>query len=364
MLGRVASMKEDRVTEILEFEVPKPEKGAVVMEVMKANVCGSDIHIWEGKHILKNHVMGHEMMGRIHELGEGVTTDYAGQPVKVGDRIVPVYYLVCYKCRNCQNGLYNICEHGNDLGAQPATKYPYFTGAFGTHYYIAPGQSFFKIPEAVSDDVAAGANCGITQMLYSLEASGLKSGQNVVIQGAGGLGLFASAIVRENGSTVIAIDSVDARLEEIKNFGAHHTIDMKKFDTIGKRKAEIERITEGKGADIVVEVAGVPAAFDESLRLVRPGGTVAELGNVLIKEEFNVNIVPGFIVRNCINVVGMVRYLPRYLHKGLLFLEKTHNKYPYGGMSDRYYSLDETQLAIERSASREVKRAIIAPNQL
>lgn len=355
-------MKADRVTAIYEFEVPRPEKGAVVMEVIKANVCGSDIHIWEGKHVLKNHVMGHEMMGRIHELGEGVETDYAGQPVKVGDRIVPVYYLVCNKCRNCQNGLYNICEHGNDLAAQPATKYPHFTGAFATHYYIAPGQSFFKIPDALPDDVAAGANCGVTQMLYSLERAGLHNGQIVVVQGAGGLGLFASAIARESGATVIAIDGVDARLKEIMKFGAHYTIDMKTFDSIEKRKAEIDRLSNGRGADMVVEVAGVPAAFNESLRLVRPGGTVLELGNVLIKEEFNVNIVPGFIVRNCINVVGMVRYLPRYLYKGLQFLEKTHDKYPFGGMSDRYYSLDETQLAIERSASRQVQRAIIAPN--
>lgn len=363
MIGRVASMKDNKATEILEFKVPNPEKGAVVMEVLKTNVCGSDIHIWEGKHILKHHVMGHEMMGRIHEMGEGVTTDYAGQPIKIGDRIVPVYYLVCNKCRNCQNGLYNICEHGNDLASQPATKYPHFTGAFGTHYYIAPGQSFFKIPDSVPDDVAAGANCGITQMLYTLETVGLHSGQNIVIQGAGGLGLFSSAIARESGATVIAIDGVDARLEEIKKFGAHYTINMKKFDTIDKRKTEIERVTEGRGADMVVEVAGVPEAFNESLRLVRPGGTVVEIGNVLIKEEFSVNIVPGFIVRNCINVIGMVRYLPRYLHKGLLFLEKTHKKYPFAGMSDRYYSLDETQLALERSASREVQRAIIQPNK-
>jgi D-arabinose 1-dehydrogenase-like Zn-dependent alcohol dehydrogenase len=356
-------MKADRVTEILEFEVPKPQKGAVVMEVLKANVCGSDIHIWEGKHVLKNHVMGHEMMGRIHELGEGVTTDYAGQPVKVGDRIVPVYYLVCHKCRNCQNGLYNICEHGNDLASQPAAKPPHFTGAFGTHYYIAPGQHFYKIPDEVPDDMAAGANCGITQMIYALEKAGLHNGLNVVIQGAGGLGLFASAISHESGAFVIAIDSVDARLEEIRKFGVDRVIDMKNFKTIETRKDEIGRLTQGRGADLVVEVAGVPAAFNESLRLVRPGGTVLEIGNVLIKEEFNISIVPGFLVRHCINVMGLVRYLPSYLHKGLLFLEKNHDKYPFGGMSDRYYTLDETQLAIERSARREVQRATIAPNQ-
>lgn len=362
MIGRVASMKADKVTEILEFEVPEPEQGAVVMEILRANICGSDIHMWEGKHVLKNHVMGHEMVGRIHKLGEGVSTDYAGQPVKVGDRIVPLYYLVCHKCRNCQNGLENICEHGNDLGGQPAVKYPHFTGAFGTHYYIAPGQHFYKVPDCVSDEIAAGANCGITQMLYTLEKAGLHNGQNVVIQGAGGLGLFSCAIAKESGAAVIIIDAVESRLDEAKRFGADHTINMKEIDTIEARRKEIERLTGGAGADMVIELAGVPAAFNESLRLVRPGGTVVEAGNVLSKEEFNVSIVPGLIVRNCITVIGQVRYLPRYLHKALLFLEKTCQKYPYGAMSDRDYTLDETQLALEKAAAREVQRAAIKPN--
>ncbi len=363
MMGRVVAMTADFTTEVMEFEVPRAEKGGIIMEVVKANVCGSDIHMWEGKHILKNHVMGHEMMGRVHELGEGVTTDYAGQPVKVGDRIVPVYYLTCYQCRNCRNGLYNICEHGNDLGAQAAVKSPHFTGAFATHYYMARGQAFYKIPDCIPDDVAAGTNCGVAQMTYTMERANLHVGQNVVVQGAGGLGLFTCAIARESGAAVICIDAVPSRLEEARRFGAHHTINMKEYTTIEARKARIEELTGGAGADIVVELAGVPAAFNESLRLVRPGGTVVEAGNVLIKEEFNTSIVPGIIVRNCITVLGQVRYLPQYLHKALLFLEKTWDKYPYGGMTDRYYSLDEVQLALQRSAAREVQRAVIAPQQ-
>ncbi len=114
MLGKVAWMSGVYETSILDFEVPRPEKGAVIMKTLKANVCGSDIHIWSGKHVLHDHVPGHECMGVIHELGEGISTDYAGREVHVGDRIVPVYYLVCNKCVQCQNGLYNICDHGSE----------------------------------------------------------------------------------------------------------------------------------------------------------------------------------------------------------------------------------------------------------
>ena len=91
MKGKVLSMTGIRKVEIKEFELPEVEKGQVLMRVIKSNICGSDVHMWEGKHIFKNHVLGHEMVGRITKLGEGVVTDYAGREVKAGDRICPVY---------------------------------------------------------------------------------------------------------------------------------------------------------------------------------------------------------------------------------------------------------------------------------
>ena len=165
MKGKVAAMTGIKEIQIKEYEVPKAEKGCVIMEVIKSNICGSDIHMWEGKHIFKNHVLGHEMVGRIQELGEGVVTDYAGQEVKVGDRIVPVYYLTCQKCPACLHGHFNICTHGSDYQGQVAEKYPHFTGGFGTHYVIHTNQYFYKVPDNVPDNVAAGANCGIAQMV-------------------------------------------------------------------------------------------------------------------------------------------------------------------------------------------------------
>ena len=89
MKGKVLSMTGVKQVEIKEFDLPTVEKGQVLMRVLKSNICGSDIHMWEGKHIFKNHVLGHEMVGEIVTLGEGVTTDYAGEEVKPGDRICP-----------------------------------------------------------------------------------------------------------------------------------------------------------------------------------------------------------------------------------------------------------------------------------
>lgn len=363
MKGRVAAMTGTCEVTIKEFELSKPEKGNVLLQIIKSNICGSDVHMWEGKHPFKNHVLGHEMVGRIIELGAGVTTDYAGESVSVGDRVVPVYYLTCLKCPTCLSGNFNICEHGSDFQGQIAEKHPHFTGGFATHYFIQPNQYFYKVPDAVPDNVAAGANCGISQMVYAVDQAALKVGSNFVIQGAGGLGLFASAIGKTMGATVIVIDSVASRLDEARKFGADAVIDMNRFETVEARAQEVRRLCDGRGADVALEVAGVPQAFGEALQLVRPGGTVVEIGNVSLDASQNVAIVPGFIVRKCITVKGILRYPPWYLHNTLQFLAKYHDKYPFASLSDRTYSLDEVQMALEKAASRELPRAIIEPNK-
>lgn len=363
MTGRVVAMTGIEEVTIKEFDVPKAEKGQLIMEVIKSNICGSDIHMWEGKHIFKNHVLGHEMVGRIHELGAGVTVDYAGQEVKVGDRICPVYYLTCLKCDACLEGHFNVCTHGSDFQGQIADKEPHFTGSFATHYVIQPNQYFYKVPENIPDNVVAGANCGIAQMLYAMENAGVKPNDYVVVQGMGGLGLFTSAICDVMGANVIAIDAVADRLKEASAFGAKYTIDMKKFTTKEERYQEIIKITGKKGPDIVVDVAGVPSAFDEAVRMAKIGGTIVEIGNVSVEESQCTSIIPGLIVRKCLTIKGVLRYQPYYLYKTLKFLERYHDKYPFNSLTDKCYSLEEAQTALQKAANKEVKRAIIEPNQ-
>ena len=362
MIGKVVQMTDVRELTLKEFEVPKPEKGALVMENIRSNICGSDVHAWEGHHVLRNHVVGHEMVGRILELGEGVTTDYASDPVKVGDRIVPCYYITCQKCKACANGLFNICENGSRYDGQRADLPPHFTGGFATHYYVQPNQYFYKVPDSISDNVAAGINCGITQVLYAMDQSGLVSSDFIVIQGAGGLGLFGCAIAKTMGAKVIVLDGVDSRLKEAEKFGADYLISMNEFDTMQKRIDEVNRITGGFGADVALEVAGVPQAFNEGLRMLRMGGTYLELGNVLIGEDFNTSIVPGIICRRCITVKGILRYQPWYIYRTMKFLDRYGKDYPFDSLTDRCYALEECDLAMEKARSKEVARVVFDPN--
>jgi D-arabinose 1-dehydrogenase-like Zn-dependent alcohol dehydrogenase len=363
MKGRVAVLTGPKEIALKEFEIPSAQEGAILLEVLKANVCGSDLHIWRGLHpvIKKGVVLGHEFIGRIKQLGKGVNTDYAGSPVSPGDRVVAPYFLTCLKCPPCLRGDFSLCQNAYKFTAAPPETPPQFHGSYATHYYVHPNQYFYKVPDALPDAVAAGANCGLSQVFYGLDKASLSMGETVVIQGAGGLGLHASAVAKEKGARVIMIEGAPERLKFAKAFGADHLIDLKEIPQIEHRVEHVRKITGTDGADVVLEVSGVPSAFLEALYLARTGGRVVGIGNILIGPEFEVSIPPGLITRKGISVQGIVRYSPWYLYRSLQFLEQNHRKYPYEKFSDREYSLGEAKEALERSESRSIARAIIVP---
>ena len=168
--------------------------------------------------------------GRIQALGQGVTKDWAGVPVKEGDRIAPVYYTVCNRCENCVAGNQAGCLN-RVMGASHPDEPPHFTATFATHYFVKPDQHFYKIPDNVPDLIAASANCAMSQVYWALDRGRLAYGEKLLVLGAGGLGLHAMAIAKARGARVIAIDGVDLRLAQAKRFGADEVIDLRKYRT-------------------------------------------------------------------------------------------------------------------------------------
>jgi threonine dehydrogenase-like Zn-dependent dehydrogenase len=359
-IGRVTALKGPEQVEVQTYEVPHPEPGAVVLAVSRANVCGSDVHQyhWESP-ALREAALGHEFVGRVVALGEGVTTDFAGQPVRVGDRVVPVYYLTCLRCSACLSGELGSCENAVSAWATNPEKAPHFNGAFATHYYVRPGQYFYTVPDEVDDATVAGANCGLAQMIYTLDRIGVGAGETLVIQGAGGLGLYAAAVAHERGAIVVAVDAVADRLELARRFGADHTIDLTELRTVAERAAAVRDRTGGAGADVVLEVAGVPAAFTEAIELVRRGGRIATVGN--INAEADVSVIPGLITRKGITIRGVLRYDPWYLHRAVQFLARRRAIHPFDALTDRSYPLDDVVDALRAGESHQVARVAIVP---
>src|SRR5215211_4217579 len=274
-----------------EVEVPDPEPGAVLAKVRRANVCGSEVHIYHFRHpLIRECVLGHEFVGEILALGEGVSTDYAGDPVEVGDRVIAPYFLTCRRCQACLRGDFNLCQKAYTFWSKPPEDNPHFHGAFATHYYLHPEQYFYKVSDSVSDNTVAGANCGLSQVLFGLHQTGLSTGDSLLIQGAGGLGLYAAAVGRDMGARVIVVEGIRQRIDLARRFGAEEIVDMNEYPEAGDRVRQVQSLTDGYGADVVLEVSGVPAAFAEALQLVRPGGRVIEIGNVSVGKEHEVSL--------------------------------------------------------------------------
>ncbi|WP_426007344.1 zinc-binding dehydrogenase [Paenarthrobacter sp. NyZ202] len=356
--GRVAVMTSPRELDYAEFPLPAPEPGAILMKVSRANVCGSELHIWNGKHpVKKSGGLGHEMVGIVAAIGEGRLTDNAGQHLSPGDRIVATYFQTCDRCARCLGGQPNLCDNAYEFfGKQPAEA-PHFHAAFGTHYYIHPRQHVYKVPDEIPDAVAASANCALSQVTYGIDQIGLQYSETLLIQGAGGLGLNAIAVAKERGATVIVIDPSAPRLEQARRFGADHTINLTELPDLDGRIAAVQELTDGQGADVAVELTGVPEAFAEGLRQLRRGGRYLVMGN--LSPGRTVPFDPGYVTRKALTIKHVDRYEGRYLFRSLAFLAQHQDKYPFDALVDATFALDDVQEALEKSLAREVTRAAI-----
>jgi D-arabinose 1-dehydrogenase-like Zn-dependent alcohol dehydrogenase len=358
--GIVTAMCGPEDLRLKEFDVPEPGPGSVLLKIRRANVCGSDLHIFHYESpALRQAVLGHEFVGEVLALGAGVETDFAGQAVAVGDRVVPVYYLTCRRCASCLRGEFNLCQNGLREWSAPPEVAPHFRGGFATHYMVHPDQHFYRVPPSLTDRVVAGANCGLAQVIFALDRIGLRAGETLVVQGAGGLGLYASSVGRELGARVVVIEREPERLALAARFGAHELIDMAALPAAEARIALVQKLTGGQGADVVLEVTGVAAAFPESIGLVRTGGRVVSMGNINVGSGNEIALAPGLLTRKNAHVQGYLRYDPWYLHRALHFLVAAADRYPFGELSDRDFSLHQILDALRSGEQRSVARAAV-----
>jgi D-arabinose 1-dehydrogenase-like Zn-dependent alcohol dehydrogenase len=350
--------------EIKEYPVPDPEPGAILVKVTVANICGSDMHMWRGDLNIGAMgaalptILGHEATGKVAKLGAGISTDSAGQPLKVGDRVVWMYYYPCGRCPACLKGRHAECP-ANVFYQGPCEVPPHFTGPYADYYYVRPNHTIFKVPDELSDMMVAPANCALSEMIYGLERVNFRFGETIAIQGAGGLGIYATALAKEMGANkVIVIDGIPQRLELAKAFGADETVDMRQFKTPQDRAARVKELTGGWGVDVVAELVGIPQAIPEGLDMLCCGGRILEIGNIsLLHGTFETD--PAFMVLYSKSIIAVVMYGRDTLKKALDFLVRTKSKYPYEKILSHSYKLEDINKAFEDQSKGLVSRAAI-----
>jgi 2-desacetyl-2-hydroxyethyl bacteriochlorophyllide A dehydrogenase len=265
---KVAVYKGIKSIRFEERPIPRAGPGEAVVKIKYCGICGTDMHLYFiGDPMIKpGVVLGHENVGTVYELGEGVTG------FKIGDRVVAGPPGSCGKCYYCLHGHPNICVNGfpqtNGLGVD---------GGMAEYMLVRDArQMLFKIPDNVSFEDAVLTDT-IATAYRAITQSAFKLGDNVVVSGAGPIGLSAVQIFRRAGARhITSLEVVAARRKLALQLGADIALDpAAEGDKLGDK---ISRLYDGIGPDIVVEAAGVPASFELCLTLPRAGGQLLNLG--------------------------------------------------------------------------------------
>jgi D-arabinose 1-dehydrogenase-like Zn-dependent alcohol dehydrogenase len=367
LTGRVAAFYgAGKPMQIQEYPVCDPEPGAIVVKMRLANVCGSDLHQWRGEFDVEKfgrpypQILGHEMTGSVHQLGEGVTRDTAGQPLAVGDRVIWRYFYPCGSCRACLKRVSRACPNARQYLASSCDVAPHFYGAFGDYYYVRPGAAIFKVPDELTDQMVAGINCALAQVVGGLQLAQLKLGDSVVIQGAGGLGVYATAVAKELGAgQVIVIDGIDERLELAAEFGADQLIDLRELPEPEQRVARVAELTDGWGADVVAELVGHPRVCPEGLSMLGRTGRYLEIGN--ISPGLRYELDPSWLIFGNRSILGMVYYEAEHLQQALDLMRRTRTTYPWHKVVSHKFPLEQVNEAFAQADQGRVTRAAIVP---
>src|SRR6202043_923876 len=235
--------------------------------VTLTTICGTDLHILKGEYPVKpGLIIGHEPVGVIHEIGDGV----AGY--EVGDRVLVGAITPCGQCNFCLSGTWSQCG-----GAIGGWKFGNTIDGAQAEYLRVPyaQANLAKIPDELTDEqvvlLADIASTGIS----AAESADLQIGDTVAVFAQGPIGLCATAGAKLKGaSLIIAVESDPVRTEMAKRMGADIVIDFTKDDVV----ESIKHLTRGRGVDVAIEALGTQTTFESALRVLRPGGTLSSLG--------------------------------------------------------------------------------------
>jgi threonine 3-dehydrogenase len=247
-----------------EVEAPTPGHHDVLIRVRKTSICGTDLHIarwdpWAQATIPVPMVVGHEFMGEIATVGDGV------EGLTVGQRVAGEGHVTCGHCRNCKGGRREFCHNHVGVGVTRP-------GAFAD-YVVIPADNVFPVPDHIDDDIAA-----VLDPLGNATHTALRFdvvGEDVLITGAGPIGVMAAAIVRHIGARHLVVTDVnDYRLAMATKLGADRAVNVGR-ETLAPVMVELA-MTEG--FDVGLEMSGAESAFNQMLKAMNHGGRIAVLG--------------------------------------------------------------------------------------
>ena len=369
--------------EVLEFPIPKPLEGGLVIKTEVACICGSDGHFVKAD-IQKPANLGHEFTGKIVDMdakANEMIHCYGGD-LKIGDRIAVYPWITCGKCDSCMThgpGVCGVCDNGFIYGGPIGDGYdvlntdpfifPHFKGGFGEYVHIFPGTFVWKVPDEMPSRIAAlldptavavraielaMTECGVLQ-------EGISTSTTALVIGAGPIGVIAGMILRHMGvENLIISDMVSKKLEMAKDIAqADIALNVSGMSS-DERIANILDITHG-GAEVVINCANHVQSSIEGLQMARKLGTFVEVGNAMSFADSNpvsINLAKVVFERN-VRVTSVVANQPSTFDRAFRLLKK-FNKLPFEKLiTHEFYSFDDLLPTIKKMRDDDYLKGVL-----
>lgn len=351
--------------EVVTVPVPRPEPGAIVVEVELSTVCGSDVHTWQGSvspllPISPPLVLGHEIVGKVAALGEGAELDSVGTRLQVGDRVV-WEHAACGRCAMCSiRREPTLCPNRKVGMFHPIDVFPYTAGGFTQYSYIWPGSGRVRVPDQVSSESAAAGSCALRTVVSAFERLGpIDFSSRVLVQGSGPLGLFAVALAAwHHPRQIVVVGAPDDRLALARSWGATDVLSVEELPTVDERVSAVEELTAG-GPDVILEMSGAPGAFAEGVRMAGRSARYVVVGT-LGGDDQPVN-VPRIVGRQ-LRIIGSLGSDIGAYHRALEFLARGSDTFDWSAMfSGTRHALAGSTGALESLRSMKEIKPVIDP---
>jgi len=347
-----------------DIKIDKPKSEEVKLKIVATGLCHSDVSAFKGlTPVPTPFIAGHEIAGIVEEVGDNVTT------FKPGDRVVASWVYSCGKCKNCIAGKENLCEVAGKyriagtlldgttrLHFKDGSLVRMFGGGGFAEYAIIPYTALAKVPEDVDLKKVAVLGCaGLTAYGAVVNSAKVEAGENVVVIGAGGVGLSIVQMLRVVGAgRIIVIDIVNQKLEKALDLGATDIVNSKETDAI-----KFVKDVTGGGADVVIEAVGNVATEKMTLEIVRSGGRIIFVGLPSVNEETPIRI--SSVIRGGIQIIGSYGGRPRVDLPRLIELVR-RGKYDPNALITGEFKLEEINEAVKLLEKGEAIRSLIVPS--
>ena len=356
--AKVAMLTAPKTIEVKEFAIPALQDDDILVKVEGCGVCGTDVHEWKGDPFgIIPVTLGHEGTGEIVALGKNVKTDTAGNPIKVGDKLVTSVISCgeCYICRN-QPANTNLCDKQGVFGLIPHSDANPLTGWFATPRLIrGKGSTYFVVNDLdLKERMLLELACVCVHALKRANATGLINfNSKVLVQGLGPVGLVMISVLRAAGvNHIVAIDGTPKRLEMAKKLGAKTVISFKEITALEDRVKLVKSVCNGVGVDFAFQCTGAPMAAKDIYEYIRRGGGMCEMGFFVNNGEYTVN--PHFAMCNKeITIVGSWDYSADDYPTTMAFLRQAREmNIPIKELITHTYPLDKLNEAMETNVAQ------------